>query len=204
VLVVQRMNFVKKDMIVKKSGLKKVRMEPFEAVDKFAKESKMTVTVGTQAPIEISHVALGYNATTAAEGIEGELAYVGLGNASDFDSVDVSGKIALIDNLKYQDTGNTANTLRGFNTARDRGAIGVILAEKRTPVPRMNNAGSKGSPASIPGISVGKPEGDYLRELALSGTPHTVNIMVNALQIAYTCYNITLIIKLFYFHICFF
>ena len=146
--------------------------------------------MGSSSPIEIGHVALKYNATTPPQGIEGELAYVGLGNKSDFDAVDVNGKIALIDNLKYIDTGQTVTALAGIATARNRGAIAVIIAEARTPVPRAGNAGSVGNPALIPAISVGKPERDYLRSVALSGTPHTVNIMVDAPQILYTAYNI--------------
>lgn len=162
-----------------RAGLK-VRMESVKMTNAHTKESKVTVTVSGQSPKEILHHPLRYNTTTPSQGIEGVLAYVGFGNSSDFDAVDVNGKIALIDTDKVCDYDQTINTLRGRQTALTKGSIAVISAELRTPVPRGGEVGNETTPSLIPMLSVGKPEGDYLRNLALSGSPHTVNIMVDA------------------------
>jgi hypothetical protein len=149
----------------------KVRMETFKMNNPRVQETKMTATVGGSThdiPI------FGCNGTLT-NNIVGQVAYVGPGNPSDFIPVNVSGKIALIDSDKFTDTGTTQGTIGSVTRARSNGAIAVIIGENRAPVVRQCSASG-----GFPTFSVGKHERDYLRNLALSSTPHTVNIMVVA------------------------
>ena len=101
----------------RKAGLVNVRLEPMP-VDAY-NFYEANVTVGNRI---MPASSFGGIPPTTTDGISGNIVYVGYGTASDFDKVDVDGKIALID-MKM--------SLWWLNIpcaeATARGAIGVIL-----------------------------------------------------------------------------
>ena len=161
-------------------------MEPILVNNPFPTNYGVTVTVEGQAPQSIECFPFQYSQTTPPEGMTGELAYVGDGSASNFELVDVAGKIALIDERMIR--GYIASATAGTDRARDRGAIAVFRVSTVVESPQMQKGGcrhSGGSPAPtctypIPVFYFGKSQGDYLRNLANSGTPHTVKMVFEA------------------------
>jgi len=179
-----------------KAGLRKAKLEPILVNNPFPTNYSVTVTVQGQAPQSLECFPFQYTATTPAAGITGELAYVGDGSASNFELVDVAGKIALIDEKMIR--GYIASASTATNTARDKGAIAVFRVSTIVESPQMQKGGcrhSGGSPAptciyAIPVFYFGKSQGDYLRDLAVSGTPHTVNMVFEAPNNVLPAYNV--------------
>ena len=106
---------------------------------------------------------------TPVEGTEGQMAYVGDGSKSNFDLIDVRGKIVLIDEKMIrgyiptaQDRGNDA-----ANVAMKKGALAVIKVNLLMDVPQLAKNDPTRPPEKfpIPVFSVGKGEGDYLKDI---------------------------------------
>jgi hypothetical protein len=169
-----------------KAGLMQAKLEPILVNNPFPTNYGVTVTVQGQPSQSLKCFPFQYTATTPPAGITGQLAYVGDGSASYFQRVSVAGKIALIDEKMIR--GFIASATEGMNRARDNGAIAVFRVSETVESPQMQKGGCRhngGSPAptciyQIPVFYFGKSEGDYLRNLAKSGTPHTVKMVFEA------------------------
>jgi hypothetical protein len=176
---------------LRKRGVR-AKLEPITANSPYPKEFEMIAEVEGQSSRTIFCFPLQWTVGTPPEGITGELAYVGDGSASYFDRVDVMGKIALVDEKMMRGYSPTGRANRAMFKARDNGAIGIIRAGTQIDVPQFQ----KGDPTRppevfpIPIFSVGKSEGDYLRNLALSGQNHAVKMVLDVPQEAFDAYNI--------------
>jgi hypothetical protein len=174
---------------LKSAGLTSARLDPVKINDAFPKSFKMTVDVKGDKPRPVTGFPLGWTVGTSPDGISGELAYVGDGSESNFELTDVKGKIALIDHKHYR---HTSTASRGaVPMARDKGAIAVILAEIQVDGPKIKwQPGKPDNLFSIPGFSVGKSEGNYLRNLARSDKPHRINYALDVPHEVVECYNV--------------
>lgn len=172
-------------------GLRNAHLEPFQITNAFPGNFRMTVKVeGEGAAKAIAGHPLLWTVGTSDAGITGELAYVHYGAESDFNLVNVAGKIALIDERSFRHSG-TAGFYGGVTRAKDNGAIAVILAEEQMDGPKMKwQPGSETSLFPIPCFSVGKSAASYLRELALSGKSHEVKYMVKFPYNVANVYNV--------------
>ncbi len=133
-------------------------------------------TLDIVSPESMSIPCNGYSLSplTSDEGITGELVYVGSGRASDYEGLDVRGKIVISDGLAMPD-----KTL----ASQDAGAIGQIHINDEyihemcispvwgTPIPETAHLLPK-----IPAVAVTKPDGDKIRAAMQKGTV-TVRLM---------------------------
>ena len=90
---------------------------------------------GKKPSLSDSCFPLQWTAGTPPEGITGELAYVGDGSQSNFELVDVAGKIALIDEKFMR--GYIATAKDATVTAKDKGAIAVFRANLQVDSPQQ-------------------------------------------------------------------
>ncbi len=173
-------------------GLKDAKLEPITANSPYPKKFEITVEVPGGKPRPITCFPLQWTVGTPPEGITGQLAYVGDGSASNFKLVDVSGKIALIDEKMMRGYSPTSRANNAVVTAKNKGAIAVIRAGLQLDVPQFQKNDPTRPPDifPIPVFSVGKSEGDYLRNLAVSGTPHTVKMVLDVPYEAMRAYNV--------------
>jgi hypothetical protein len=180
------------DYILKKlkmAGLTNARLDPVKVNDAFPKSFVMNVSVEGENPRPVSGFPLGWTVGTPLEGITGELAYVGDGCKSNFELTDVRGKIALIDHKHFRHTSTASGG--AVLTARDKGAIAVILSETQVDGPKIKwQPGTPQNLFSIPGFSVGKSEGSYLKSLVRSGKPHKINYVLDVPHEVVDCYNV--------------
>jgi hypothetical protein len=177
------------------AGLTEARLEQVKVNDPFPDQFEVTVEVENNERRLISGFPLLWTVGTLPEGITGELAYLGCGYKSDFERVDVKGKIALIDHRHYRHTSTASGPAFGWagavNTAQRKGAIAVFLAELQVDGPKMKwQPGTPQNLFPIPGFSVGKSEGAYLREVALSGKPHKVHYTLSVQHEVVDCFNV--------------
>jgi hypothetical protein len=173
-------------------GLRQARLEPITANSPYPHDFEITVKVPNQEIRTITCFPLQWTAGTPRGGISGELAYVGDGSASNFERMDVDGKIALIDEKMMRGYAPTGRSNGAVVAARNKGAIAIIRAGLQMDSPQFQ----KGDPVTPPDIfpvpvfSVGKGEGDYLRTLALSGTAHAVKILLDVRYEKITASNV--------------
>ena len=173
-------------------GLSQAKLESITANSPYPKDFEITVKVRGEESRSIVCFPLQWTVGTPPGGITGELAYVGDGSESNFKLVDVSGKIVLIDEKMMRGYSPTSRSNGAAVTAREKGAIAVIRAGLQLDSPQFQ----KGDPVMPPNIfpipvfSVGKSEGDYLRNLAVSGTPHAVRMVLDVPHEAITASNV--------------
>jgi hypothetical protein len=171
------------------AGLKNARLESVKVNNVFPRAFEMTVKVGDEKSRTVSGFPLGWTVGTQKEGIRGELAYVGDGSKSNFRLVDVKGKIALIDHRHYRHLSTASGG--AVITAKDRGAIAIILAELQVDGPKIKwQPGTPQNLFPIPGFSVGKSVGAYLRDLAKSGRRHEIRYTLNVPHDVVNAYNV--------------
>lgn len=108
-----------------------------------------------------------YSPRTPDQGIKSDIVYVGLGAESDFASVDVKGKVALIKRGSLTFYDKTQNAAKA-------GAIGVIIFNN---VPGMLS-GTLGQETGIPALGISDTDGAHLTNLLNSG--QQVNITMKA------------------------
>jgi hypothetical protein len=173
-------------------GLRQAKLEPITANSPYPKEFEITVEVSGGGTRAITCFPLQWTVGTPPGGITGKLAYVGDGSASNFKLVDVSGKIALIDEKMMRGYSPTGRANNAVVTAKNNGAIGIIRAGLQLDVPQFqkNDPVTPPNVFPIPVFSVGKSEGDYLRNLAVSGTPHTVKMVLDVPHEAMNAFNV--------------
>ena len=162
------------------AGLNEARLEPIKVNSPFPEKCEVTVEVeGEEISLSESCIPLQWTVGTPPEGITGELAYLGDGSESNFKLVDVAGKIALIDEKfmrGFRPTGRDATV-----TAKDKGAIAVFRANLQVDSPQQQKG--EATPTNIfpiPVFCFSKSGGDYLRDMAVPGTHHTVNMKLDA------------------------
>jgi hypothetical protein len=130
-----------------------------------------------------------WTAGTSPTGMRGKLAYVGDGSQSFFDSVDVAGKIALIDEKFMR--GYIATAKEAASIAKDKGAVAIIRANLIVDSPQQQkNEGTSTNIFPIPSFCASSQAGDFLRELALSGRNHSVFIHLDAPHDVCTAFNV--------------
>jgi hypothetical protein len=173
-------------------GLKQARLESITANSPYPKDFEITANIPGEKGRTITCFPLQWTEGTPPGGITSELAYIGDGSASNFKLVDVSGKIALIDEKMMRGYSPTGRSNGAVVTAQEKGAIAVIRAGLQLDSPQFQ----KGDPVMppdifpIPVFSVGKGEGDYLRNLAVSGAPHTIKMVLDVPHEAITASNV--------------
>jgi hypothetical protein len=171
------------------TDLKNPRFEPVQVNNAFPKAFEMTVKVEDEEIQSISGFPLGWTVGTAGKFIEGELAYLGDGSKSNFEFVDVKGKIALIDHRHYRHLSTASGGAVGM--AKDKGAIAVILAELQVDGPKIKwQPGTSRNLFPIPGFSVGKSVGSFLRDLSKSGKRHEVRYMLDVPHDVIDAFNV--------------
>ncbi len=173
-------------------GLSQARLEPITANSPYPENFEITVKVPNEESRKVDCFPLQWTAGTPPGGITGELAYIGDGSASNFRLVDVGGKIALMDEKMMRGYAPTGRSNGAVVTAREKGAVAVIRAGLQLDSPQFQ----KGDPVMppdifpIPVFSVGKSEGDYLRNLAVTDTPHAVKMVLDVPRKAITPSNV--------------
>jgi hypothetical protein len=173
-------------------GLRQAKLEPITANSPYPKDFEITVNVPGEGSRAIACFPLQWTAGTPPGGITGKLAYVGDGSAYNFKLVDVNGKIVLMDEKMMRGYAPTGRSNGAVVTAQKRGAIAVIRAGLQLDSPQFQ----KNDPVTppdifpIPVFSVGRSEGDYLRNLAVSGSPHTVRMLLDVPHEAITASNV--------------
>jgi aminopeptidase YwaD len=111
------------------------------------------------------------NGSAAAEAT-GPLIYGALGSTTDLASLDVEGKVLLLDRgvVTFADKARNAQLA---------GAVAVVVANNETG-PFGGNLGSR--PATIPVVSITQAEGELLRPLAQDGATATVRAAIDTIQ----------------------
>jgi hypothetical protein len=172
------------------AGLKDAKLEPIKVNSPFPETYEVTVEVeGEETSLSESCLPLQWTVGTPSESITGELAYIGDGSMSNFELVDVAGKVALIDEKFMR--GYIASAKDATVTAKNKGAIAVFRANLQVDSPQQQKG--EGTPTNIfpiPVFCFSKSGGDYLRNLAVSGTPHTVNMKLDVPHKVYDAFNV--------------
>ncbi len=172
------------------AGLKDARLEPIKVNSPFPEKYEVIVEIeGEEILLSDLCIPLQWTVGMPPEGITGELAYLGDGSASNFKLADVAGRIALIDEKfmrGFRPTGEDATV-----TAKNEGAIAVFRANLQVDSPQQQKG--EGTPTNvfpIPVFCFSKSGGDYLRDLAVSGKPHTVRMKLDVPHKVYDAYNV--------------
>jgi len=172
------------------AGLQDARLEPIKVNSPFAETYEVTAKVeGKEVSLSELCQPFQWTAGTPPGGIESEVVYLGIGATSDFELVDVAGKIVLIDEKFAR--GYIATAKDATVTAKDKGAIAVFRANLQVDSPQQQKG--EATPTDIfpiPVFCFSRSGGDYLRNLAVSGTPHTVKIKLDVPHGIYDAFNV--------------
>ena len=152
-------------------------MHELPAVVSFPEHAEFRVTAPADIAIEAN--TLGHSLETMAEGLRGELVYVGAGAEKDFDGKDVRGKIILTE-LSYSPARHEKQRVAG-----QRGAIGAVMMNwggpENTAVPFGSVKPVWGNPtpdnvgtemAVMPCIGIARTAGLKLKALCEAGPVH--------------------------------
>ncbi|MGD9240684.1 MAG: M28 family peptidase [Desulfobacterales bacterium] len=173
------------------AGLKDAKLEPIKVNNPYPKHYEINaISESKETDLSESCFPIQWTAGTPKEGLSAELAYVGDGSVSQFDRVDVSGKIALIDEKFIR--GYIASAKDAAALAKDKGAIAILRANMQVDSPQQQKR--EGAPEAIfpvPSFTLGKSCGDYLRDLAKSGVQHQIKIVLDVPQDLQDAYNVT-------------
>ncbi len=171
-------------------GLSEARLEPIRVKSPFPQSYEITVREsGREVSLSNACFPLHWTAGTPEEGITGELVYVGDGSRSQFEQIDVAGKIVLINEMFMRGYIATAKT--GTIMAKEKGAIAVFRANMIVDSPQQQKGeGSAQDVIPIPVFCFSKSGGDYLREMVLSGVQHTVSIKLDVPHREYNAHNV--------------
>ena len=172
------------------AGLKDAKLEPIKVNSPFPKTYEVMVDEnGKEIPLSELCCPAQWTVGTPPEGITGELVYLGDGSASNFKLVDVVGKIALIDEKFLR--GYIASAKEATVTAKNKGAITVFRANLQVDSPQQQKGeGNATNIFPVPVFCFSKSGGDYLRNLAVSGKPHTVKIKLDVPHEVYDAFNV--------------
>jgi hypothetical protein len=172
------------------AGLSDAKLEPIKVNNPYPNHYELKATFESQeTDLSESCFPIQWTAGTSKEGLSGELAYVGDGSVSQFERIDVSGKIALIDEKFIR--GYIASAKDAATIAKDKGAIAVLRANMQVDSPQQQKR--EGTPEAIfpiPAFCLSKSCGDYLRNLALSGVEHQIKIILDVPHDLQDAYNV--------------
>ncbi len=164
--------------VYKSAGLQNVRQEEFLPLRWWPENYGVTAfTPGQPSGKQLVAFPLWY-----CEGIDNEeldLVYVGYGTPGEWAGVNVQDKAVLMDMKRIMHFIPSWQNTMGKQIARDIGAKAIILADTLVDSPSGISAGNGGSIKdqkgqnaelySIPGFSIGKSDGDFLRNALKSG-----------------------------------
>ncbi len=172
------------------AGLKDARLEPIKVNSPFPETYEVMVEENCkETPVSELCSPLHWTSGTPPEGITGELAYLGVGSTSNFELIDVAGKIALIDEKFLR--GYIASARDATVTAKNKGAVAVFRANLQVDSPQQQKGeGTANNIFPIPVFCFSKSGGDYLRNLAVSGIPHTITIKLDVPHVVYDAFNV--------------
>lgn len=172
------------------AGLKDAKLEPIKVNSPFPNTYEVMVDENSkEIPLSELCCPAQWTVGTPPEGITGELVYLGDGSASNFKLVDVVGKIALIDEKFLR--GYIASAKEATITAKNKGAIAVFRANLQVDSPQQQKGeGNATNIFPVPVFCFSKSGGDYLRNLAVSGKPHTVKIKLDVPHEVYDAFNV--------------
>ncbi len=169
----RRMAEYSRDALVE-AGVADARIHELPAIVSFPEHAEFRL----EAPRNVSIPAntLGHSTETLAEGVRGELVYVGSGAFSDYEGIDVRGKIILTE-LSYSPARHEKQRIAAM-----KGAIGAVMMNWGHPendaVPFGSVKPAWGVPTpethrtempEIPCIGISRVAGLELKELALRG-----------------------------------
>ncbi|MEO1103848.1 MAG: M28 family peptidase, partial [Pseudomonadota bacterium] len=159
---------------MRKAGVEDTEIHELPAIVSFPQHAECRL----EAPREISIAAntLGHSTETMAEGVSGELVYVGSGAFSDYEGLDVRGKIILTE-LSYSPARHEKQRIAAM-----KGAIGAVMMNwghpENTAVPFGSVKPAWGCPTrdiynaqmpKIPCIGISRAAGLELKGIALEG-----------------------------------
>ncbi len=155
-------------------GIENVRIHELPAVVSFPREAEFTILSEGGRRIEAN--TLGHSTETGPDGIEGELVYVGSGAFSDYEGLDVTGKIILTE-LSYSPARHEKQRIAAM-----MGAVGAVMMNwgppDNTAVPFGSVKPVWGNPtpenvhtemATIPCIGIARIEGLALKDACAKG-----------------------------------
>ncbi len=158
------------------AGLTTARFEPIKVNNPYPSGFEITVEMeGEKTSLSDQCFPMQYCVETPPGGLTGEMVYIGDGSQSYFNLVDVKGKIVLIDEKMIR--GYIASAKEASVQAKDQGAMAIFRANMQVDSPQQQKG--EGTPTNIfpiPMFCFSKSGGDYLRNLTVSGRPHTVTI----------------------------
>jgi len=172
------------------AGLIDAKFEPIKVNSPFPDEYEVKVEAeGKETILSDFCFPLHWTLGTPPEGVMGELVYIGYGLESDFERVNVAGKIVLIDEKFMR--GYIPTAKEATIKAIEKGASAVFRANLIVDSPQQQKGeGTPSKPIPAPVFCFGQQSGNYLRKLALSNTPHTVKIKLIVPHKVYDANNI--------------
>ncbi|TFF83729.1 MAG: M28 family peptidase [Promethearchaeota archaeon] len=180
---------------LKEVGLKDVKLEKLNYTRWWSEKHELMIISEKTPSVSEDQIINSFPAwfcgSTSQEGITAEVAHVGFGTKSDFDEVDVRGKIALIEGkmiLNFYPT----HSVRLFNTiktAEKKGALAVILGNN-SPLDLIHYINPFDLPSprdpplpNLPALSISTPDFTYLKTLC---TRYHEKLTMKFIQIAKT------------------
>lgn len=114
-----------------------------------------------------------YTGSTGDEGTSAEMVYAGYGTPQEFASLDVQGKIALIDSAVVLHYSPTHRHFMSYQSAVRAGALGLVVItdspDNMIPIFSTEETETTGP---IPALMVGNQDGKWVREKATRGGEH--------------------------------
>ncbi|MEI6186151.1 MAG: M28 family peptidase [Dehalococcoidia bacterium] len=162
----------------KEAGLQNVRFEEFKPLRWWPENYELSVLANSATPGK-KLVAFPLWYCEGVDNAELEVAYVGYGTPGEWQDIDVKGKAVLMDMKRILHFIPSFQMSLGKAWAKDSGAAALILADTLIDSPSgisagnagklKNQQGDKAELYPIPAFSIGKSDGDYLRNALKSG-----------------------------------
>jgi len=152
---------------LKAYGLETARYS-FPALVSWPESAFLRVTTADRKTEQVVCATHGFAASTLAEGLEGELVYVGRGTEDELAKLDVRGKIALVDGITAP---NRGLVLEAAEVAASIWIAGERLHERlMSPVWGTPTPETAGLLPRTPSISIKGPDGARLKEAMQTGS----------------------------------
>ena len=162
----------------KEAGLQNVRYEEFYPL-RWWPDAYGIIALGSPGTPDKKLTAFPLWYCSGIDNADLDVAYVGYGTPGEWQGVDVKGKAVLMDMKRILHFIPSWQMGMGQTWARDSGAAAVILADTLIDSPSGTSAGNAGTIKNqkgegpdiypIPVFSIGKSDGDYLRNALKSG-----------------------------------
>jgi Zn-dependent M28 family amino/carboxypeptidase len=152
-----------------RTGLENVEVTEFGIPGWWRGDSSLTVEYGGTRTYDGDHRIISLPGTPAGSP-EGELVDVGYGLPSDFESVDLEGKIAMASSMTPDDYGRWIHRSEKYHFAANHGATGFVFRNHvEGCLPPTGSVGGEDGPGPIPAVGVSKELGDRLVRYAADG-----------------------------------